>query len=70
MSVELLISRIEKSRTRQCLYHFTDKSNLQLMKFGGGILSKKFQLEKHISPAFPGGDAVSQMSDKNPRQLR
>lgn len=64
MSTERLISRIEKSKTRPCLYHFTDKSSLQLMKFGGGILSKQYQLEKHISPAFPGGDANSQMSDK------
>lgn len=45
------------------LYHFTDESNIELIKKMGGLFSWDYLLKKNINIPSPGGDSLSRLLD-------
>lgn len=63
MTVDEFIRLIAASSRYKFLYHFTDSTNLELIK-KNGLLSKAAQEAKMISCPRPGGDKQSRFSDR------
>jgi hypothetical protein len=47
-----------------CLYHFTDRDNLESIKRNGGLFSWSFLNRHGLYPARPGGSLLSRVLDK------
>ena len=58
-----LISKYLKEIGITCFYHFTDRSNIDSIKFNGGLFSWYYCMENNISITKPGGDQVSRNGD-------
>lgn len=63
-TVAELIAAIKNGYRTKSVFHFTDAQNLRSIK-RHGLLSKQQLAEKGIVPVNPGGDSVSQRSDRS-----
>ena len=59
-----LFRKYIKRNDINCLYHFTDKSNLDSIIKNNGLYSQKFCIENNIIVNKPGGDELSHQLDK------
>lgn len=64
MTIAELIKLIRQGFKHRTLYHFTDSSNIGLIRHCNGLYSKQEQDRTGISATRPGGDSASRMSDK------
>ena len=63
MTIDEFIARISRSTYRNCLYHFTDESNINSI-YKRGLLSKAKMRSKGWWPKKTGGDRLSHDLDR------